>query len=72
MPKNERGKQPKTKIQRALGHQELTHIRFWWLFGEEEAGSVEFDGEMAMAVMVRGRPGKGRFTTEASVEGEEP
>jgi hypothetical protein len=59
MPKNERRKWPKTKIQRAFGHQELTHILFWLLFGEEEAESAEFDGEVAMAVVVHGRPGKG-------------
>lgn len=63
MIKNKCGKRPKTKIQRALWHQKLTHIGFWWLFGEEEAGSVEFYGEVAIAAVVHVCLGKGRFPT---------
>jgi hypothetical protein len=48
-----------TKIQIALGHKELTHIRFSWLFSEEEVRSVEFDGEVAMVVVVHEHPSKG-------------
>jgi hypothetical protein len=29
------------------------------LFGEEEVGSVEFDGEVAMAVVIHEHPRKG-------------
>jgi hypothetical protein len=43
--------------------QELTHIRFWWLVGEEEVGSVDFDGEVevAMAAMMQGHWWAGLF-----------